>query len=227
LNRDEAWAVGDEGTIIHTDNGGASWYVQGAGQVPEAPYQGVFALDKNRIWVTGGPDPEDGVIVYSQNGGATWEEYDFQGGLHVYCFVPRLLQSGVGWISGHNRVVYHTTDFGQTWEAYQHLDLPSGTDLNNVVAINDTTAWVAADMGIIFYTTDGNKTWHMQRPACAAGFYLMGVDAMDTRTIWMAGATSGGPSDAGVIIHTQNAGEQWVRQHTPTNVRYWDIAFAR
>jgi photosystem II stability/assembly factor-like uncharacterized protein len=47
----EGWAVGDEGTIIHTNDGGLHWTTERSGT--EHPLERIFFADRTRGWAVG------------------------------------------------------------------------------------------------------------------------------------------------------------------------------
>src|SRR5579864_1660032 len=60
------WVVGDNGTILHTSDGGATWRPQASG-MSDALF-GVSFVDTNNGWAVGEP----AAILHTSNGGATW-----------------------------------------------------------------------------------------------------------------------------------------------------------
>ena len=60
------WAVGDNGTIVHTNNGGKNWVAQRS--MTSALLQGVAFADANDGWAVGNV----GTILHTSNGGKTW-----------------------------------------------------------------------------------------------------------------------------------------------------------
>ena len=72
---DNGWAVGDQGTIVHTSDGGANWTAQSSG----TSYQltGVTFTDAQDGWATGQSftpydDYSSGLILHSTDGGQDW-----------------------------------------------------------------------------------------------------------------------------------------------------------
>lgn len=69
------WAVGDRGTIWHTDDGGTHWTLQRSGV--SCPIASVSFLDERRGWAAGGFShpyraSSAGVILATDDGGRTW-----------------------------------------------------------------------------------------------------------------------------------------------------------
>ena len=61
------WAVGDQGTILSTRDGGNSWRAQQSGST-NGLYAVTFASDGLRGWAAGG----DSTIIGTRDGGGTW-----------------------------------------------------------------------------------------------------------------------------------------------------------
>jgi photosystem II stability/assembly factor-like uncharacterized protein len=59
------WAVGNNGTIVHTGDGGANWAAQPGGT---GTLRGVAFVDASNGWAVG----DGGTIVHTSDGGAHW-----------------------------------------------------------------------------------------------------------------------------------------------------------
>ena len=75
VDAEHGWAVGDRGTIWHTDDGGAHWRSQ-ASHV-DCRLASVFFLDRKIGWAAGGwthpyTHITTGVVLRTRDGGATW-----------------------------------------------------------------------------------------------------------------------------------------------------------
>src|SRR5690606_5108029 len=115
------WAVGDRGTLWHTEDGGATWRL-----VPcptGAPLYDVCFLTDRVGWVVGGATTPytqtgSGVVLFTQDGGRTWR-------LLAAGKLPRLrfvrffgMTEGVAAGEGTSQSpsgVFTTTDGGETW----------------------------------------------------------------------------------------------------------------
>ncbi len=63
MDADTGTAVGAEGTILHTTDGGATWTLQSSGTT--VPLSGVTFVDANTGWAVG----EGGTILHTTTGG--------------------------------------------------------------------------------------------------------------------------------------------------------------
>ena len=65
------------------------------------------------------------------------------------------------WCAGRpGSVVWHSPDFGATWEGFP---TPVTTGLRGVQMLDAKTGWAVGDFGVILGTTDGGRTWQTQR----------------------------------------------------------------
>lgn len=73
---DSVWAVGNDGKIIHSADGGATWSAQTSNNINHL--LGVFFLDAQKGWLVGG----NGTIMKTTNGGQTWTVSPINSTLH-------------------------------------------------------------------------------------------------------------------------------------------------
>jgi photosystem II stability/assembly factor-like uncharacterized protein len=66
INQDSGWAVGDNGTILRTIDGGGTWVAENSGTTKR--FNDVDFLNGNLGWAVG----NDTFIVRTTNGGNTW-----------------------------------------------------------------------------------------------------------------------------------------------------------
>lgn len=78
------WAVGREGTIVHTTDGGATWNVQASGK-PDELLLRVAAIDDKHAWAVG----INGSLIATNDGGENWIPQNSNGGQQLldlsYC----------------------------------------------------------------------------------------------------------------------------------------------
>lgn len=123
--------------------------------------------------------------------------------LEDVCFVDELN----GWIVGAMGEIWYTNDGGDSWELQE-----SGTALRlrSVFFIDMYTGWIVGGEThpipgdyIILHTTDGGENWAVQASDPTA--CLRSVFFIDSQTGWAVG-------DDGTLLHTANAGIDWVSQ---------------
>jgi photosystem II stability/assembly factor-like uncharacterized protein len=147
------WAVGADGVILHTVDGGFRWEEQHA-QMP-VPLYGLYVKDAKTAVAVGAR----GLILTTSNGGRRWVTHETgakaQGANHLYSvsFAPDALR---GWAVGSYGEIVKTYDGGRTWLQQKsgvraHLYSVAFWDISNGVA--------AGDNGTLLVTHDGGERW--------------------------------------------------------------------
>lgn len=120
VDREEGWAVGDEGVVWHTIDHGTTWERQPTGV--RASLRGLHFLNPYTGWVVGREElpggQSAGVLLYTRDGGLKWRRIGENA-------LPGL--AGVRFLDGHTGIVFGdgtdqfpsgvfaTADFGRTW----------------------------------------------------------------------------------------------------------------
>ncbi len=215
ISAEEGWAVGDDGVIWHSLDGGQSWERQKSGT--RAALRGVHFLTPYTGWAVGRRDEPGlgpvGVLLYTEDGGWHWEE-------RGACLLPPLhgvrffdARHGIVWGEGSRAVpsgILITADGGRTW---QPLAGPAGgfcqiafaTDARRGIAVGAAARWGTVDL------TD----WPAGR------FREKDSDPASGRT-WRAvawGGTAHSPiviaGDGGAILVSTDGGDHWQTVRLP------------
>ena len=111
VNQDTLFAVGDNGTIIKTSNGGTTWLVTPtAGGMVEALFDVEFT-GPNIGWAVG----VTGQAVRTTDAGHTWQ-YEQLATIRDLLAVD-FHSPNIGWISGSKGTMFSTKNAGSTWHA--------------------------------------------------------------------------------------------------------------
>jgi photosystem II stability/assembly factor-like uncharacterized protein len=121
----EGWAVGDEGVIWHTIDGGKHWERQPSGI--RASLHSLHFLDPYTGWVVGREElrggGSTGVVLFTKDGGIKWQRLmlNMMPGLNRVRFVDAQAEYKVGYLVGdgsdaHPSGVFVTTDSGRNWQ---------------------------------------------------------------------------------------------------------------
>ena len=99
VDSEYGWAVGNEGNILHTTDGGKQWLKQQS--LKKTDLFGVFFTDRQEGWAVG----MGGTILHTTDGGETWkpEKSVTTQDLWAIQFVGK----SYGWIVGQGGVVLH------------------------------------------------------------------------------------------------------------------------
>jgi len=104
LDAQRGWALGADGVLIATTDGGETWTDIGYGT--KNRMYGLFFLDERTGWVAGSQ------IWHTEDGGETWTQQPRPPkSIEEIVFVTR----DVGWAVGDQGTFFHTKDGGRTW----------------------------------------------------------------------------------------------------------------
>jgi photosystem II stability/assembly factor-like uncharacterized protein len=143
-NANNGYAVGMNGTIVKTIDGGTTWSTLSSGTT-NILYS-VFLTDANTGYAVG----ELGTILKTTNGGTTWTA--LSSGTWNSLISVFFTDINTGYVAGEIGTILKTTNGGTNWSA-----LSSGT-ANNLASVyfTDTdTGYAVGDHGTILKTTNG------------------------------------------------------------------------
>lgn len=198
VNADRGWAVGYDGTILTTSNGGTSWSAQ-TSSVTTHLY-GTFFLDENTGWIVG----KSAKVLKTTNGGATWSLTG--AGITGDLWDVQFLDTSVGYVASSNGI-YKSTDGGANW-----TQMPTSTNaFYQLHFLDDLTGWAAGSNGKIRATTNGGTTWATQEADVSGSIY----------GLYFTSATTGyGATQDGDWLKTTNGGTTWVKEGITTGFNY-------
>src|SRR5687768_15077537 len=140
-DKKHGWAIGSDGAILRTKNGGFEWEPQTSPAL--TTLNGLYVKDKDRAVVVGAR----GLILLTTNGGDKWLAKPSGSKDHLYgvTFAPE--ENSHGWAVGSYGRVLATTDGGLTWRTQNtplrsHLFCVSFADKDRGVAVGDRGALI-------------------------------------------------------------------------------------
>ncbi|HEY3295081.1 MAG TPA: YCF48-related protein [bacterium] len=202
------WAVGMEGTILHTSDG-HTWEQQDLG-ITAGCLDVAFPNDSTG-WIMGGALENGWDVRRTTDRGATWVAQPVGQVSHQKGFV--FADATTGWMVGYSGSIMRTTDGGSTWE--QQPCANTGYLFDGAFT-NANTGWVVGYEGAILHTTDGGDTWIQQTSGSTA--YLSAAAFTANTTGWVVG-------DGGTILRTENGGDTWENQPSGTTAFLSDVTF--
>ena len=221
VDRENGWAVGIKGTIIHSTDGGKTWSAQSSGT--EKNLVSVTFPDLRNGWVVG----EYGTILHTGDGGASWQpqtegmDKEFNG----VCFID----DRRGWVVGEYGTILHTEDGGASWEAQTCEEIQTNNDMFSydwrpmpaLYAVrfpNQNTGLVIGADGIILKTDDGGKRWRKVQSHTEVPLYA--IETIGNR-FWVVGSR-------GTYLASHDAGETWQVKDGLIKCRFWlkDVSFS-
>ncbi len=173
-SKKHGWVVGTHGRILHSEDGGQSWWRQESG-VQDDLVHVKFVNDK-RGWVVG----SKGTILFTDDSGRTWERQSSGTNNHLYHVEARGKDNA--WITGEKGTVLRTTNAGVSWE---RVVVDTTENLLNIAFSNDKQGWIIGWNGSILRTADGGKSWLEQESGTRT--HLYGISA-SKKEVWVVGA---------------------------------------
>ncbi|MEZ0123778.1 MAG: YCF48-related protein [Candidatus Reddybacter sp.] len=188
------WAVGEQGLVLSTVDGGQSWQAQSLGVWPLRDV--VFNTEARQGWVVG----IGGRILRSLDGGASWQPQN--SGTRM-TLLGLSLNDGAEQLCvvGQSGLVLTSTNGGQHWQMQR-----SGTT-NTLTAVsfsNVQQGWAAGSGGTILRTLDAGLSWQAQNSTLEER--LRGVSfSTDARLGRVVG-------ENGAVLTTVDGGLSWLAQ---------------
>jgi photosystem II stability/assembly factor-like uncharacterized protein len=213
------YAVGDDGVVLKTENGGITWRGLALGGI-RPDLDRVRALDANVLFVGGGC-----VLRRSDDGGATFARVRATSGqrrcsaeVESFSFIEPM--TGYALLS--NGSVKRTTDGGHTFDA--RAALPGTAAAGGAPPVAPTDVWfLSSETGlalagkIIHRTTDGGASWS---PAFTATEELNGLYFVSASTGYATG-------DAKTLLKTTDGGVTWTPVVVPPELPAADLTGVR
>ena len=201
VDRNEGWAVGDAGVVLHTIDGGQTWERQSTGG--RASLRSVHFLTPYIGWIVGreelGDGRSSGVMLTTTNGGLKWQRIGRNAlpGLHVV----RFLDDKVGFVAGEASDgfptgLFATTDGGASWRP---VPGPRGP------------GWYAADF---VDAKQGILAGPWSRSAMLQDGKVIGNhdDSLGNRNllgVHISGKNAFAVGQGGVVLRSDTAGARW------------------
>lgn len=157
INEQNAWAVGSNGFIIHSEDGGIHWDVQFKNS--DAWFNGCFFLDDQTGWVVGWDE-----VYHTEDGGDTWEQQDVPDPLQLGLNEVFFINQDTGWIAGDYQTIYATFDGGENWFVQNPYVLPDHICFQDIFFYDKLHGMAVGDAMLDDYriariTNNGGNTW--------------------------------------------------------------------
>lgn len=237
------WAVGSDGIVLHTGDGGVTWRRQPLPPLDTIPGLGpgpggtdVRAPDWDDLFSVSFPDPRAGTVVgpggtilTTADGGATWQWRGDRrfGGLTEVAFADRQHGQAVGrMVTGLTQyVTVATADGGTTWELRQPPPRNRAANANfaGVAFVDAQRGYIVGDFGRILATADGGQTWFEQRADTTETFQDIAFG--DDRRGVAVGTTDFSGQVRASLVATADGGETWTNRLLEGSI-LWAVDFA-
>lgn len=213
LTPQSGWAVGERGTILHTEDGGGTWKPQKSGT--NGYLNSVAFVTPRSGWAVG----YNG-IRHTEDGGDSWQKQGSIGNgvpLSMTFVTPQS-----GWVVGTDYFGYgtilHTEDGGRSWQKQSIPTTDTNADMTSVTFVTPQSGWAVGQFGTILHTEDGGSGWQKQSGS-RTGTYLNSVSFATPKSGWAVGRD-------GVILHTDDGGRNWEKQSSGTSSELRSVAIA-
>lgn len=216
-----AWAVGEDGTILRTTNGGASWLAQASGTTRRI--LGIAAVDAQTAWAVTGSQ-----ILKTTNGGQTWAIVHDDGGDSPIAHLSALDANRV-WVAT-STGVWRSTDGGTSWRS---LPLPDNAWLGSLSAVSSQVIWATTDgrPARVLRSEDGGENWLISKTMDDVPYvtpqmqpHLVKVVGLSGDHAWLIGQKLATKSDFGVLWETLDGGRSWTPAKEPLDTPINEVA---
>jgi photosystem II stability/assembly factor-like uncharacterized protein len=218
IDENTGWAVGNEGIIIKTTNGGDDWITQPS--ITTDDLYSVYFENINIGWIVG----ENIRILKSTNGGSNWIAQIANPPFPIDLRSVQFQNLNDGWAVGHymysstgyDSYVIQTTNGGTTWgNNFGFMD----EKLFSIFFLNSSLGLVAGSE--IARTTDGGSGWYsVFSSSFMDKFYS--VLLIDSNTGWIAGENI---LQKGLIYKTSDGGLTWSLSGSDTLKAFTSVFF--
>ena len=223
LDQNRGWAVGGNGTILRTDDGGVTWQARPA--FGNDVVRDVFFLDQQNGWLAcevnayalkTNEDPR-AYLMKTTDGGENWNRLEVKD-FEFDAIIVRVVfnRGGRGWAFGEAGAIYTTHDSGATWS---RLQSPTRHLLLGGIFVDDDRGWLVGAGATIIQTSDGGDTWYKSRlPQVDQTVRFTAAAFVDNRLGWAVGS-------GGSVYQTNNGGRTWERQESGVDADLLDVKF--
>ena len=185
-------AVGDNGEIITTHDGGTNWNHRSSGSSQHL--NACDAID-DHVWAVG----DGGTILHSNDYGSNWVEQI--SGTSENLTGLSFASSDLGWVVGAGGTILFTVNGGNDWTTKSEV---TSANLNGVKFIDDQKGWIVGDRGLVLHSSDGGELWTQQESNSEKKLQDISFGSQDVGYIAEAGSQ-------GTILKTIDGGENWVQ----------------
>lgn len=171
------WAVGNNGMVLTTYDGGWSWQqvYYGNGPMGSSQLYGINFVNADTGFIASFTDRN---IYRTTNGGASWQSINPS--VSTYWRDISIAGRSV-YIGGSYGYVYYSHDAGNTWD----FSITNQSTISKMSAIDSKHAFASAQYGVN-YTKDGGKSWNYI-PVNGVNDKMTAMHYTDTLNGWFAG----------------------------------------
>ncbi len=186
-------AVGDEGRIFRTTNGGTNWEL--ANSNTSEKLKDVFLDASGNGWAVG----YNGTIISTSDWGDNWNSEPSPTYSHLNAIFGE-------WAVGEAGRILHTTDGGNIWE----LECSGFTDnISDLDFVTNTIGYASGPGGTVYRTMDGGDTW--EELNVGSSLDLFAIDFKKWQDITGSGYVVGEADGQNFTVYrTTDYGSTWI-----------------
>jgi photosystem II stability/assembly factor-like uncharacterized protein len=206
-----AIAVGERGTVLVSENGGADWK-SFRSQKTTRTLTSVVALD-DKTWLGAG---HGGVMLRSENAGKSAQIVETDAGADSFLGLT-VVGPGTVLAYGAFGLMLRSDDAGLTWKRHQVVDRDFDRHINRVIASNDMLLLVG-ESGALAKSIDGGVTWTRMESPYEGSFF--GASVTPGGAILIFGMR-------GNVYRSADQGVTWSKIDVPTKLPFFGAANLR
>jgi photosystem II stability/assembly factor-like uncharacterized protein len=203
------------GTILTTDDGGATWQIQVADTI--SPLKNMRLLPSGSGWAVG---DRGYIIAIEENGKQHAVQSKSVPGVF---YSADFIDNNNGWVVGYQTII-HTSNGGDKWESQEAEGISEllgvhVIDENTAIAVGGELISSGNDFKIhsqILKTEDAGKTWRYIRNQTME--YVFDIEFVNANTAWVVGYPN-------LIAKTTDGGQTWQTQTTASDNLFWAVTF--
>ena len=192
---EEGWAVGNQGIILYTDNGGKKWNLKKWGNIS---FNSICMTDKKNGFVAA----DNGILLSTNDSAKTWKAIKW--GNTMLNFTSVKIKNNIGIVTANDANLLKTNDGGKSWTAVKISDTKlkkRGISLNNSFFVSNNNIWLLGSNGALLNSQDSGQSWEI--------FNIRNTDYRDAFFFNKNEGIIAGSK--GRIITTTNGGATWKR----------------
>ncbi|RKT14172.1 photosystem II stability/assembly factor-like uncharacterized protein [Paraburkholderia sp. RAU2J] len=188
----QGWAVGHDGQVLHSADGGATWHKQLDGIQAAKLMQSFYSHQTGNS-----PDlktaQDEAARFLADMGGRPFLDVWFD-------------NDHSGWVVGSFNIIFHTKDGGKTWEPwFDRVDNPNALNLHTIRRIG-STLYIAGEQGLLLKLDEGAERFVALKTPSKSSFFGMAS----------SGSTLIAYGLLGNAFRTVDNGQTWQKIALPT-----------
>ena len=222
LDQNHGWVAGSGGTLLETNDGGATWKRISA--LTKDTLRDICFVDDHTGWLIAERDvyklktndEARSYLLRTDDGGLTWRPI-YLDGAEVNALLVRVIfaDPSNGWVFGETGVIFATSDGGAHWTRQspptQHLLLGGAY-------FDSSRLWLVGAGATIIHTHNSGVTWQTATVRDNLKFRFHSTSFVSDRQGWAVGS-------AGRIFATIDGGRTWFPQRSNVEADLLDVKF--